>query len=61
MKFELDFNWVFPFLNSSFFVALVTFLFVVSVVAIYKKQKKDEKNKAARIVWVEIIDAERII
>lgn len=61
MKIVIDISWVIPFLNSNFFVALVTFLSVITVIWIYRKQKEDEKVKAARIIWVEVIDAENLL
>lgn len=61
MKIEIDISWIIPFLNSNFFVALVTFLSVVTVIWIYKKQKEDEKVKAAKVIWVEIADAENLL
>jgi hypothetical protein len=61
MKIEIDLGWVIPFLNSNFFMALVTFLSVISVLWIYKRQKKDEKLKAAKVIWVEITDVENLL
>jgi|GEM_PF-988257 hypothetical protein len=60
MKIVVDLNWIVPFLYSPLFTSLVTFLSVISVIWVYKKQKTDEKIKAARIIWVEIVDAENL-
>lgn len=61
MKIEIDLSWLIPFLNSPFFTSLVTFLSVIAVIWIYKRQKEDEKIKAAKIIWVEISDAEKLL
>lgn len=61
MKIETYICWIISFLNSNFFVALVTFLSVVAVIWIYKKQGEDEKVKAARIIWIEIVYVENLI
>ena len=61
MLLKIDLSWVVPFFDSNFFVAIVTFLSVTSAILIYKNQKKDEKIKAARIIIVEIADAESLL
>ncbi len=61
MKFEVDLSWIILFFNSNFFVALVTFLSVLSAIWVYIKQKTDERTKVARIIWVEIVDAENLL
>jgi hypothetical protein len=61
MKIEIDLDWLATFVNSNFFVALATFLSVLVVIWIYKRQKEDEKVKAAKIIWVEIADAENLL
>jgi hypothetical protein len=52
------------FLNSSFFVGLTTFLVAItgmSAIWIYKKQQKDRKMQAARVLLMEIRTAEERI
>lgn len=61
MKITINLSWIIPFLDSSFFIALVTFLSVVSAIWVYKKQKNDEKIKAARIILIEILDTENLL
>ncbi|MDO8658729.1 MAG: hypothetical protein Q7K55_08360 [Candidatus Levybacteria bacterium] len=61
MRLTIDFNWLFPFLNSNFFVALATILSVAAILGVYKRQKVDEKLKAGRIILVEINDCENLL
>jgi len=49
------------FLNSNFFIALVTLLVGSVAIYIYKKQQKDTKRNAANTVLLEIANAEQII
>lgn len=58
---QINFEWVIPFFNSNFFVALVTLLSVISIIWVYKNQKNDEKAKAAKIIWIEIGDVENLL
>jgi hypothetical protein len=47
------------FLNSNFFIALVTFAVGTAAYIIYRIQKRDRKREAANIVLLEIQSAER--
>lgn len=61
MIITIEISWLFPFLNSNFFVALITFLSVVSAIVVYKRQKRDEKIEASRIILIEITDLENLL
>lgn len=52
-------NFIWPFLNSSFFIAIVTALAGLAAFKIYKNNKKDAKIDAANIILLEIQSAER--
>lgn len=52
---------IFKFLNSGFFIALVTFGVGLFAIYLYKKQQKDNKINAARLIIQEIRYAEQQI
>lgn len=58
MKVVIDLNWLIPFFNSNFFVALSTFLTALAAFGVYIWQKRDKKVNAARILLSEIRNAE---
>lgn len=58
MKVVIDFNWIIPFLNSNFFVALSTFLTGLAAFGVYYWQKRDKKVNAAKTILSEIKNAE---
>lgn len=58
MKIIIDFNWLFPFFNSNFFVGLSTFITGLAAFGVYMWQKNDKKINAARVILSEIRNAE---
>ncbi|HUB93219.1 MAG TPA: hypothetical protein VMB52_01835 [Verrucomicrobiae bacterium] len=50
---------VIGFSNSSFFVAAVTLVVGFFAIYVYRKQKRDEKMRAARIILLEVRNAEK--
>jgi len=60
MKIVIDLNWLIPFFNSPFFAGLATILTGLTAYFIYLKQKRDEKQKIARVIFIEILDCEKI-
>ncbi len=62
MEIKVDFmEKIIVFFNSSFFIALTTFTVGALAFVLYKKQKRDVKRDAAKIILQEIRRAEDII
>ena len=54
-------NYLYPFFNSSFFIALTTLLVGTAAYVVYRIQQRDRKREAANIILLEIQSAERIL
>lgn len=52
---------IIAFFNSNFFVALTTIIAGSVAVYLYQKQKSDNKKDAAKTIYSEIVQAERVI
>lgn len=60
MTITIDLSWIIPFFNSPFFAGLATILTGSIAYLIYLKQKNGEKQKIARVIFIEILDCEKI-
>lgn len=60
MKIIIDLNWLVPLFDSNFFTGLATILTGVVAYLVYIKQKRDNKQKIARVIYIEVKDCENI-